>query len=891
MKIKKLAAENFGCLKNWESPLINKNIVLFIGSNESGKSTIFNLVSSLFYGFSPVSKEDNPYSPWDGTNASCSGEIVYDDGTEIIINRTLKSRADGVLTCKSNSTDIGNNPIIGLDKLPRNIFMEAYALTVDELCFPDDKLWQKMQDQLLGGQYKSFLMPVRDVISGIESESVNLWRPDRRGAPMDKRLRSSLTELKERLKCASENEKRLHDLQKELSNLNILLNNKLAEKTRLTAYIEKFQRLSPVRKKLIAIEEMKVKCQWISLLKDIPENAGKVLAELDKKIEHIESVQQGLYEDQKKYEYQAGLFTQKDRKICGNTSRIKDAVRSYGQISMDLQSESDADEEIKNIRGRLFERAEDFIKGGWKDDYENTINNVDEAGLRISIDKFNRLKSEGEGQKVRMEGLRSKPESRLSLVLMSISLLLIISGSVAMVLSGPGSKGLFYIPSIAAGIILSVYCLTLRKNKDNPEIREANRHLRDIEDKKGLALQSIKKCLGTLPVSEVILENPDEGLLISISRLKDTIRVLKDVLDSKNRIENRLLGETDNISQLMLSLNEIPGDNVLKSISCLEDLLNASLENKNTYVKSAEKLEEIKELLSEKNEERKKIEIEKESLVNEISKIDGKTIEDRLNTLIEMRKIQESAAVLEDELKREYPDLTDIEQEIKDAEKRNESWTSSDEKMASALTQKEQLEVELNRINERIGSVKEGLEQKESFDRLDDLKGEAMALEEEIKKGRVKRDTLQLLKNILIEADRQYREENQPDILKKAGRYLNIITGGRYLSLMMDDSGKGLVVREGNGKVIELDRALSRGTKEQIYLSLRLALVEHLDIDGEHIPLFLDEAFVNWDSLRSDNFIKILKDIAELRQVFIFTCHSTFAERFKHLPNVNIVNL
>lgn len=891
MKIKKLCAEGFGCLKNWESPEIDADCIIFIGPNESGKSTIFNLISSLFYGFSPASKMDNPYSPWDGTNASCSGEFVYDDGTAFSVYRTLKSRADGKIICKSSSTSLGNKPIEKLDVLPRNIFMEAYALTVDELCFPDDKLWQKIEDQLLGGQYSSFLRPVRDVIPEVEGEAANLWRPDRRGNPKDRQLKDQLSGLKERLRGAAENEKRLYELRGELSDLGIMLDNKLKRKTFLSAYIERFQRLSPVRKKMELIKQLKMNCQGVDLFGSIPDNADEVLDEFDKRIDYMASMQKDLIEQQKKLEYQAGLFTQKDRKVYEQANAIKDVVRSYSQISMDLQSAFDADEEIRNIRGRLLERAGDFINGGWKDEYEGAIYRIDEAGLRVSMDKFNRLKSQEEEQKYRVQALKSKSRNKIPFALPLISVLLILSGLVSLFLSGFKRESLFSIPSIAAGILLYIFCLTLKGGKNSSEIKEASMQLKDLKDKKDAVLSSIGKCFADMPVSDIVLQNPDEGLIISVNRLKDTVKLLKDAMQGKDRINKRLFDQNKKISQLMVLLDEVPGDDILKNINYLEGLLNNAVEHQNLYIKSHEKLEEIKSSLCRYSGEIKKINDDKNSLIDKINRIDGDNIGNKLYNLKEMRKQYNDAAAIEAGLKREYPDLEQIVGEIKNDEEKNESWTSSDEKMASAQTEKEQLEVELNNINEKLGSVKEGLEHTEGLDRLDDLKGEIMAVEEEIKEIRVKRDRIELLKNILIEADRQYREENQPDILKKAGRYLSLITGARYTSLMMDDSGAGLIVRREDGSIVDLSRALSRGTKEQIYLSLRLALVEHLDVAGEHIPIFLDEAFVNWDGCRSDNFINMLQDIASLRQVFIFTCHDSFAEKFKSLSGVQTVNL
>ncbi|MBT8337817.1 MAG: hypothetical protein KJO11_14525, partial [Gemmatimonadetes bacterium] len=77
----------------------------------------------------------------------------------------------------------------------------------------------------------------------------------------------------------------------------------------------------------------------------------------------------------------------------------------------------------------------------------------------------------------------------------------------------------------------------------------------------------------------------------------------------------------------------------------------------------------------------------------------------------------------------------------------------------------------------------------------------------------------------------------------------------------------------------EVAEPLSTGTREQVYLALRLALVAHLDEGGERLPLFFDEVFVNWDPERRERGLDLLVRTAAERQVFLFTCHPDWADR------------
>ena len=78
------------------------------------------------------------------------------------------------------------------------------------------------------------------------------------------------------------------------------------------------------------------------------------------------------------------------------------------------------------------------------------------------------------------------------------------------------------------------------------------------------------------------------------------------------------------------------------------------------------------------------------------------------------------------------------------------------------------------------------------------------------------------------------------------------------------------VRRTGEDFPQNVDTPLSRGTIQQIYFALRLAMVDLVEGD-EPLPLFLDEMFVNWDPGRTTSGLAALADMPGDRQVFLFT--------------------
>ena len=84
---------------------------------------------------------------------------------------------------------------------------------------------------------------------------------------------------------------------------------------------------------------------------------------------------------------------------------------------------------------------------------------------------------------------------------------------------------------------------------------------------------------------------------------------------------------------------------------------------------------------------------------------------------------------------------------------------------------------------------------------------------------------------------------------------------------------------------------LSRGTLDELYFSLRLALCELILPEEGSPPIVLDDAFVNFDDERLSRALMLLKKLSEKRQIILFSCHGREAAFFENDSEVNIVNL
>ena len=134
----------------------------------------------------------------------------------------------------------------------------------------------------------------------------------------------------------------------------------------------------------------------------------------------------------------------------------------------------------------------------------------------------------------------------------------------------------------------------------------------------------------------------------------------------------------------------------------------------------------------------------------------------------------------------------------------------------------------------------------------------------------------------LRDADSELRTRFSPMITSIAAKYMAQMTGGRYSRLTFDRDFSAMA-KTADDTVSRTSLALSRGTADQLYLSLRLAMCELLLGGDEPCPIILDDALANFDDRRMELALDLLSDIAKKRQVILFSCHSREAEYLKKL--------
>lgn len=148
-----------------------------------------------------------------------------------------------------------------------------------------------------------------------------------------------------------------------------------------------------------------------------------------------------------------------------------------------------------------------------------------------------------------------------------------------------------------------------------------------------------------------------------------------------------------------------------------------------------------------------------------------------------------------------------------------------------------------------------------------------------------------LAERVLDRVTDRYARENQPAILQYTSDLLARITEGRHLRVVVQPETRSLATVDRQGQLRQ-PADLSSGTREQLFLALRLAyILDHCD-RSEPLPVIMDDVLVNFDDARAAASLATLRDAARATQVILLTCHRRWLEIARTVaPDARILEL
>ncbi|MEZ5973418.1 MAG: AAA family ATPase [Planctomycetota bacterium] len=834
MRFRKLEVQNFGPLKGRAFELESDVFVVY-GPNEAGKSSFHGALQTILYGFERANRDEHPvanYLPGSG-DLELSAEVQLDTGTLLRVERTLQSAGKLVLSdAEGNVLENSrrNEALPQLQSIPRSLFAAVYSLTANDTRMQTDEVREHIQELLLGETGLRGARPLAEVKRRLQDDIQSLWRNDQRSTPLARKLSKDINDLKAELRKAMEHDREMLKAREEREDL----------LPKIAAATDEIRRLRS------EIEGREYAGEW---------RAWHVQAARQAEIEaRMQSVpaevrRAGVFDPQE-LESQAAKFRQDMAPLAatleqnvpepspldlhwtehqGRVTRVLERIAARQELLRDLR-------EAERDRSRAEQELRSALAGlGLEPRQAAVLGRLPVRALLADceqwdrdLEEFNRVSQE-------------RRVAPLAWVFAALGLACLVA--IAWL---PEQR----FPLLATGLVLIAIALW---NALHPGQRRMQ------EDPPG-APDAVRTTLGELGWQNRELRSPNalQSTLQELSTAHARVGEAHTAIDAAAELEQDREGFDRSISADLAALR-------------IDDDVEIGLERlRKEWPLAAERVRRH----AEATRERARAQSQLDAWQQRAAEVDQRLSATR--TILQIAFPQ--AGNLRDAFalwKQAESDRAQLERDqtrLRSHARYRSDWERAEagesnepideaelrERLEAAERERETLLVTQGRLDQTLAG--------DDGSRVARLSEQLLDLENQRQETLENRDRLALLARILERAESRYRQAHQPDVLRRAGEYLARITDGEYTALTYppedpeatDAPGLLVQTREHGWKPVGLP--LSRGTQEQIYLSLRLGTLDYLDQGRESLPLILDEALVHWDESRRRSLYGVLRN-------------------------------
>lgn len=846
MIIKEIKIKAFGGLKDKVISL-KSGINLIYGENEKGKSTIENFIKLWLYGVPSKGGRDlrKKYSPFSGE--VMAGELIIEhDNREYEIRRTFGKTKRGdtleVIDLLSGE-DIKNKMqkevgefFLGVNErtFSKTLFIPQLGVEVKKE--KDEEIKDKLQEIFGSG--------TGEVSASTGIENLSKKRKElktTRGTGEIDKLNLALDSLQR------EKAEIYKAIDLNLDNESLLLKEKKENKA-LKEEIEKLEIYKKYIKKINLKKEYEDIFKYLKRGEEIKKeeellNKDLVIGEFTLDSDYLDNVEK-IYDN---YNILEEKISEKKEHI----RVLKDKKDRYDKL---LESINKEEEKI-------------HVKERFLGDVLNLKPHVEEIKELLKEYEHNLISLKKEYEKE--EGLKDNKNKSGNSKIYIISAIIGLLGLGVNTFIG---KNLIVYIVFLIILIASIVLYFMSSKKDNieenseDEIKELKENIDFIENKfnEFIKISNVKN---------------KENLIRSIKLLEDFIQFENKsnfVIEERlNLIEElNIENERDRYNQnekILDSVIKMSGSNNIDEVYIKIDkyekirLLKETLKQKKSLLES-----EIENIKNEKEnlKEELLLQLKKGNLENiDISNLKS-YIEEMKNKLLKKRELESALENIQETYNTLLKDR-DIEDIKEEFSKIGDNFEESNYK------KEEDIEVELkNKSNKLIesekkikfleGEIKLSLAGKRDINVVEE---EILEVTEKIEKLDKTYKAINIAIEVLENADRKIKEKFGPTLNENIKEIFSKLTDNKYGDVILKED-YDLLVRDEES--LFSSEYLSNGSRDQLYLSLRLALIKFLFKDKE-VPIVFDEVFLQYDDIRRERGIKLISE-ENLAQTIIFTC-------------------
>ncbi|MEW6076568.1 MAG: AAA family ATPase [Thermodesulfobacteriota bacterium] len=872
MRLVELNIDGFGLFTGYTLSGLKPGVNIIFGENEAGKSTLLQFIRFTLFGYPRPLEQRLP--PQNGGRHGGRVNVLLNDGAELVLERTAGYPGD-IQLYSDDTTTAGTQEwsrLIG--HASGDLFENVYAISLNELTGLESLNHSGVEDRIfsLGLGLKN--ISVNDIERNLTDRMEAIYKP--RGSKQTAiRLAREISEYNREIEARQLHLPQYQQLsrdidrhQEELGRVEAELSDRQSRYDRLSAYGKCYPSFVIIRD---ADRELAALPEW----RPWPENGAARLEQMEQEEARLRQVLAGLRDELAAA--QAGEAGGYNEALAGRTEEVEALSRNLekyktwaGESGRDRADLDDLDQSIA--------RRVTAIGTGWTKDavlaFTDMVTRRDRlTGFKQRLETLQGSRDRLDTEISLLKARRSPVHVRNACLLIALCLLI-------------GAAPLLYDKNyLWAGVLILISLVVFFGRKllvvDAP-LREALQASALLETEKAAADDQLQRYLGEeLGLPPALSPEAALETLRVIEQLGPDIAArnrLRDRLNEKERFLKAFEAALESLARIS-SDSAAETDKVRLAGRVLKEHKEA-VSRKNLFIQKQKEVARLREAekkagqalaLAEEAIDRLLTSIQAEDRVDFKEKYRmnarvGAMTEQRrqaVRTIEQIAGVHDSENVIAYLAATEKPvfekELAQAGQALKALMEQRDEWNR---KISADMTRRDQLRAasSLAEIMTRVATCRENLNR----------------CHQEWLAARIARQVVQQVKQ-------QYEQQKQPAIIRNSSDFFRRITGGRYQRIQVSLEDSRVLVFDQSGAARRIDQ-LSRGTREQLLISIRLGFIEEYEKKTESLPLVLDEILVNFDRKRAERTAALLHEFSQNRQTLLFTCHPETEGLFQGLP-------
>ncbi|MGB9596382.1 MAG: AAA family ATPase [Candidatus Poribacteria bacterium] len=354
MRIRDIYIDGFGVYHNQTVNDIPDGIILFIGKNEGGKTTLMEFIRSTLFGF-PSSKDRNNYPPLRGGSHGGRIKLVTRDGQIISVQRfgrkAIISYEDGT----SEQAELSEK----LFNIDRWTFEKVFAIGLGDLQGLGILSEDSIKGRILAASAGIGAKSIPNIMNDIKSELNDLLKSGRATNPKINQIVRDLSKIRSEIRDLQKNSESYGELQKKLVEFDEKIKENQKNQSVMRQRIERIKLIEQARKSWLELIETEKKLNELEFASGFPPKGLERFEKLKENIDNARLERDDFYAKAQRLEAQLQSIVV-DEKVISKRVSIESLIKERQMLISALKDLPDVDRERQQKEDNFREQLKDL---------------------------------------------------------------------------------------------------------------------------------------------------------------------------------------------------------------------------------------------------------------------------------------------------------------------------------------------------------------------------------------------------------------------------------------------------------------------------------------------------------------------------------------------------